>query len=522
MHLTRDELNAINIRQLQPYVRDDEYFYQTPGREHYQLLAYLSTKFAGQTIFDIGTHFGSSAHALAFNRTNHVHSFDVQDRVPAYRRTIAPNISFHLTNLFDPATREEWKLRILAAALIFIDIEPHDGRPEFEFLQWLKANNYRGTVVFDDIWFFKSMRNNLWYQIDLPKIDVSHIGHWSGTGIVSFGTDAVTCEDSEAPTNWTLVTGYFDLTVMPDANDAIRARPTSMYLDENAHSTLSVEQPLVVFTESKYVEKIWAIRPKHLHHFTKVVAMSFNDFPMTRHRDRIIKNRGGNSGCPSDHRNTASYYLFCVARMAMLKKAIADNTFKSTHFAWINICIERMGYKNVQHLNEALRQQRQKFSTCWINYVPPEIVSDLNRYFDGDKCVGRTGMCSGFFTGNARYMKLVCDKVEEEFMRCLQAGYGHADEQLFNRVYLKHPDLFDWHIGDYQEMITNYAAVYDAPEKPLRNLITGAHDARDWPVVARACDILLASYLAGKCTLSEFDLQELLLKRTHAHAQVKA
>ena len=520
MHLTRHELNAVNVQRLQPYVREDEYFYLLPGREHYQLLAYLSTKFEGQTILDIGTHFGSSAHALAFNGSNHVHSFDIQDRVSPARR-LAPNISFHITNLFDPATRDQWKVRILAAALIFIDIEPHDGRPEFEFIQWLKANRYQGIVVLDDIWYFKSMRNNLWFQLDLPKLDVTHIGHWSGTGIVMFDPrNFVTCEDVAVPKNWTLVTGYFDLTVMPDANDAIRARPTSMYLDENAHSTLSVEQNLVVFTEAKYVDKIWAIRPKHLHKHTKIVAMSFDDFPLTQHRDRIIKNRGGDSGCPSDHRNTASYYLFCVARVAMLRKAIAENTFKSTHFAWINICIERMGFKNVQHINEALHQQRSKFSTCWINYVPPGVVADLPTYFDGNKCVGRTGMCSGFFTGDAKHMKIICDKVEEEFMRCLQAGYGHADEQLFNRVYLRHPELFDWHIGDYQEMITNYAAVYDAPEKPLRNLITGAHAAQDWPVVARACDILLKSYLAGKCTLSEFDLGDLMRKR--ADAQVKS
>ena len=133
-------------------------------------------------------------------------------------------------------------------------------------------------------------------------------------------------------TTWTLVTGYFDLTTMSDASDAIRNRPADHYL-ANATATLAVDRPLIVFCEPAYLDKLKAIRPSHLHEKTRFVVMSFEDFPLTKYRDQLLENRKTN---PSpDSRNTASYYLFCMSRYAMLKQAIRENPFGSTHFAWV-------------------------------------------------------------------------------------------------------------------------------------------------------------------------------------------
>ncbi len=74
------------------FVGDSEWFYGQPGTEHHQLLAYLSTMFEGRTIFDIGTHLGDSAHALSYNKSNQVHSFDVVDKVPSHRRVLPRRI----------------------------------------------------------------------------------------------------------------------------------------------------------------------------------------------------------------------------------------------------------------------------------------------------------------------------------------------------------------------------------------------------------------------------------------------
>ena len=49
---------------------DDMEFFGDCGRQHYNLLAYISTLYNGIDIFDIGTHRGSSALALSYNHNN--------------------------------------------------------------------------------------------------------------------------------------------------------------------------------------------------------------------------------------------------------------------------------------------------------------------------------------------------------------------------------------------------------------------------------------------------------------------
>ena len=129
-------------------------------------------------------------------------------------------------------------------------------------------------------------------------------------------------------------------------------------------------------------------------------------------------------------------------------------------------------------------------------------------------------MCSGFFTGDAEHMLEVCDRVEEKFVKCLEQGYGHADEQLINLVYFDAPDLFDWYLGDYQEMIANYAKVYQRPERPLRQLIKNSYEAKDWAVCARASDILWSSHQSGACRLVDADLIALAKMRAIATDQL--
>jgi|WetSurMetagenome_2_1015567.scaffolds.fasta_scaffold36776_2 hypothetical protein len=511
MRLTKSDLEKVDLSELVGQAANASEFLGT--RQHYKLLAYLGTQAAIETglagdIIDIGTHQGDSALALSWG-DRPVKSFDVVDKM-GWRKAWNTDIEYFLdVDLFDPRVREKWRSVLLTSPLIVIDIDPHEGAHEYELVRWLHENDYRGLIVLDDIWFFKQMRDNLWYRIKPEhKTDVTSLGHWSGTGIVSFNK-RVELEDERDTSNWTLVTGYFDLTKKSDANAAIQARPAEHYIDQHGSSVLSLDKNLIVFCEPELKEKIWKMRPERLHARTLVVSTSFEDFPLTQYRSRIIENRGG-PACARDPRNTASYYLFCMARYAMLKEAIDLNPFKSSHFAWINICIERMGFNNLIHLDEALGLNRDKFSTCWIDYVSKETVEDLPRYFGPSgcrSCVAGCTMCSGFFTGRSNYMRDVCDMLEAEFLRCLRLGFGHADEQLFPLVYYKNPELFDWYVGDYSEMITNYADVYEHPERPVRNLIRNSLAAGDHAVCKRACSIVLQSIETGKCAIDADSLE---------------
>jgi hypothetical protein len=478
MRLVKEELNLITLEP-ENSLNLSEYL-ASPGEQHYKLLAWLSTQFNDKEIFDIGTHMGASASALSYNKSNKVISFDIShDRLVCKKS----NCEYFLQNLWDASIRDTWKDRILNSPLIFLDIDPHEGNMEFEFYTWLKSNNYNGILVLDDIWYFKGMRDNLWYHISDNKFDITSLGHWSGTGIVDFSN---TVEYTKPDTsNWTLITAYFDLTKEPDASIEIKNRPSLHYLS-TANSTMSVEQNLVVFCDETTKPLLENLRPKHLTSKTKFIIMKFSDFEIVNSRDKIIQNRKEKL-YHFDNRNTASYYLFCMTRYVMINKIIEENPFQSTHFAWINVCIERMGWKNVMSLNDALSVNRDKFSTCYIDYQPKELVENYQEYFK----FGRCGMCSGFFTGNIEYFKKFNDLILETFYECLEKGYGHADEQLFSIVYFRHPEIFEHYFGDYHQMITNYISVVDYIEGPVIHIIKNSFINKDYSICLKACNSVL-------------------------------
>ncbi len=67
-----------------------------------------------------------------------------------------------------------------------LDVDPHDGIQERDFFKFFEEIGYEGIVVLDDIYVNKEM-NDFWNNIKQPKLDLTDIGHWSGTGIVLFG-----------------------------------------------------------------------------------------------------------------------------------------------------------------------------------------------------------------------------------------------------------------------------------------------------------------------------------------------
>lgn len=147
-------------------------------KEHYKLL-YSIAELMGNTrhlnsIYDIGTYKGLSA--LALCKRNVVISYDINYNVAIVK---PENIEFRIGNFFHD---EE---NITQASFIVFDVDPHDGDIEREFFDMLLFSKFRGIVLFDDIHLNDNMES-FWQNIELPKYDITHIGHWSGSGLVDF------------------------------------------------------------------------------------------------------------------------------------------------------------------------------------------------------------------------------------------------------------------------------------------------------------------------------------------------
>ncbi len=176
----RRNVGKIDLEPYSKYLGDETcrgYFLDTEFREHYRLIAYLSTLFDDALLFDIGTCLGYSALALSYNPSNQVVSYDlVQCRSLRYEEELT-RIRFRIGNVLEDP-------RLATSPLIMLDTQ-HDGVFESGFYAHLRRIGFKGLLFLDDIHFNPEMES-FWQSIREPKQDLTHLGHWTGSGLVDF------------------------------------------------------------------------------------------------------------------------------------------------------------------------------------------------------------------------------------------------------------------------------------------------------------------------------------------------
>ena len=174
------EIRSINLEQFRAYISDiySEFFWLDAGIEHYKLLAYLSTCYNDVTFIDVGTDKGCSAMALSYNQSNRVISYDIENR--RVGSIDLPNIEFRIGDALKD------RCELLSAPVIMLDTM-HDGVFEQRVYRSLVEWRYEGLLLLDDIYLTPAMES-FWSKLRLEKIDLTPLGHFSGTGLVRFDT----------------------------------------------------------------------------------------------------------------------------------------------------------------------------------------------------------------------------------------------------------------------------------------------------------------------------------------------
>lgn len=177
---------ALDLMPFQKYVSWhylNDWFPSTPGESHPPLLAYLSSQLPkGSKVADLGTQYGASALALAYNPDVKVTTYDVADCIPSDAKVTirsVPNIQCVLGSCFDYIDNYS------DSQIIFLDIAPHNGSDERFILSELVKRNYTGLLICDDIHLSEAMES-FWRDVSFKKHDVTPYGHWSGTGVIVF------------------------------------------------------------------------------------------------------------------------------------------------------------------------------------------------------------------------------------------------------------------------------------------------------------------------------------------------
>jgi len=147
--------------------------------EPYKLYAHISSQLNNITILDVGTYNGNSALAFSYNETNNIISYDiVENGASSISRK---NITWKIKDF-----RDDDSINFDEVSIILIDVDPHDGIQEIEMIKYLKDKKWSGVLLLDDIHHNNGMENFWKYFPEEVKTDLTHIGHYSGTGMVMF------------------------------------------------------------------------------------------------------------------------------------------------------------------------------------------------------------------------------------------------------------------------------------------------------------------------------------------------
>jgi predicted O-methyltransferase YrrM len=163
------------------------WFKHWPG-EHYNLLTCAAKLFQPKIIWEFCTYTGMGTIALAEGAPANCNIITVDNT--KYKENWFEDSDFangrilQLTgDMIDPTL---FKLPVFKAAnLIFVD-GPKDGKTEHKFIRLLDNAEFDNNpiVIFDDI--REPNMIYLWRDIAHPKMDLTSLGHFTGTGIVDW------------------------------------------------------------------------------------------------------------------------------------------------------------------------------------------------------------------------------------------------------------------------------------------------------------------------------------------------
>jgi hypothetical protein len=201
------------------YPTYEKFMMSPPGTEHYALLHYLTRKYGKSRshfsegcsyhVVDIGTRYIASALALGITgvptktfdvpgSTERQRGFRDKTEEEWQRQVKSKGIDITFYNLqLNGISAEELKA-YMNTPLVVLDTyhKPYTAPFEREFLQrMINEVNYKGLMVLDDIHMDEEMKR-WWKELQdnanewgYKAYDISHLGHWSGTGILDFSDD---------------------------------------------------------------------------------------------------------------------------------------------------------------------------------------------------------------------------------------------------------------------------------------------------------------------------------------------
>jgi len=245
----------------------------------------------------------------------------------------------------------------------------------------------------------------------------------------------------------TIVSAYFDL-----GREKWKhfARPLNEYV-ENFKKNMTIDENMVLFIEPNMVDFVTEHR-KGLEHKTKIIITNLDYLPKYQIRKRIAaiqespEFKNGLAFPSAPELWHPDYVIISWSKIDLVSRAIEDNYFDSTYFAWMDF-----GMPDFGQVKSFPKVFHEKIRVLCRRKPQP---TDLNRVA---MCKSHTNrFASGFITGSVNYWRSFITLAENEMDLCLDLGVVDCDQTMYSNVYLQYPALFELYYGDWTDIIHKY------------------------------------------------------------------
>lgn len=253
----------------------------------------------------------------------------------------------------------------------------------------------------------------------------------------------------------TLVTYLFDLA---RREPAIGRPAAESYLQRAEEFALGIDHDLVVFTDPEFADPIEASRrSRGLGTRTRVVPVLLEDLASGALLPRIEAARAQHpltNGNP--RKDTPIFTALTWAKSELAGRVALDDPFDGSHVGWIDI---GMAYR--PHPGEdPFAHPSERVRLLSMRPLFEHEVAPRERYLESL----RGHLAAGYVCGSRDNMAWLGRVFARLARETLDAGFAGSDEQLLPLLVAAHPERFEFHHGNYEDILANYLVPHGGAE----------------------------------------------------------
>lgn len=253
-----------------------------------------------------------------------------------------------------------------------------------------------------------------------------------------------------------------DCTLVSACFCVYKNNPHSFSMDEilkKSETLLNMPCFLVLYGDT---ETISMMREKRLENgfddITQYIEIELDELWTYNYKETVIKNRAIFWPTADARAQTDSHLITCN-KFDFVLKVIERNPFQTSKFGWIDCFLHENGSKICENYSNeilvyVLNNISDKYHIQVLNVTDKKYILKQHKkeYYLNYRWV----VCDCFFTCGKETGVRILNRLKDNFVETVNAGYGHGEEMLYLEILEEFPEDLERSYGDYGQILNNF------------------------------------------------------------------